>query len=146
MVYHRGDSWTVFRVGGLVNNDLKTVILPQGRDVAVDASLQKAERFAWNYHHFVEHVEAAAAWMNLPILWIEDSVWHEALGKNSRGTAADLILEAAEKWKWDPTTEEELAIEKKLAALYVKGIARPDRLYNKNAVAELRRHIEEGRY
>jgi len=89
----RGTVRKLFRVGGTVNRDLKLVILPIN-----DGIYQaKKEKTSWNSNHFVEHIMTAADWLQIPVLYIPASLWHEVMQMDYPVLAVKRILEAAEK-------------------------------------------------
>lgn len=123
----RGHCSQWFRVGGLVNKDLKLVILPSG-SVDEDEKPAFRTRTAWNYQHFCDHVMTAANWLGLPTMYIEAAVWHKVMRKESALQAGQAILAAVEKWSQadvEPFTRRAL--------------------YNPKLVEELQRHLNEGR-
>lgn len=112
----RGRCRKVFRVGGTVNQDLKAVVLPDNRHG--DITYKKAGKVAWNAAHFLEHIEAAASWLNIPILYIPTETWHEVMQMGNQVAAGQAILQAAEakERKPDPKAIAEVKrhVEKKL--------------------------------
>lgn len=112
----RGRCRKVFRVGGTVNQDLKAVVLPDNRHS--DLPYKKAGKSGWNAGHFLEHIEAAASWLNIPILYIPTDTWHEVMQMNNQLAAGQAILQAAEGKDRDP---------------------------NPAAIAEVKRHVERKR-
>ena len=80
----RGQCADVFRVGGLVNPDLKLVVLPYGTPGSkVNSAFREAGKVSWNYEHFVDHVSSAAVHLGLDRLHIEADLWHSAMQGNS---------------------------------------------------------------
>ena len=122
----RGQMRDVFRVGGLVNSDLNLVILPTGK-------WDGHKKSEWNYEHFVEHIHTAARHLGVPTLWIEASVWHEAMQGSNVKEAGSAILAAAAAWG-----------EKLAAATNEWDECRPNRLYTVALINELDRHLKEG--
>ena len=88
----RGRVRKVMRVGGAVNDDLKCVVLPNGR-----RTKERETENAWNYGHFVEHVQAAASWLNVPIIYIPADTWMQAMRTGSVREAGNAILAVVEK-------------------------------------------------
>lgn len=123
----RGHMRGVFRIGGLINTDLKAIVLPAGDSGSAGAKFDAAGKYGWNHHHFCEHVATAANWMKIPILTVEADVWHKAMSKGSSLSAAQMILEAAESYKAKAKGE----------SLYG--------YYTSAPLEELKRHVEEGR-
>ena len=111
-----------FRVGGTVNKYLNLVILPWGNDAAVYEEFSKAGQLAWNYQHFVEHVSVAASWLGIPILQVEDAVWHAAMRERYSKAAGTVIIAAADAYSRKPES------------------GRP-RLYKPSYIKELSRHL-----
>ena len=142
----RGKMRGVFRVGGLVNEDLDLVVIPSGELSTADKAAYKAAgEFGWNYSHFAEHISTAARWLDIPILLVEAAVWHEAMRESGTKAAAERIFTAAEKW----AEKQEKAVNSETGEItwdkfYKTGISRPDKLYAPAAVKELKRHIEQG--
>ena len=109
----RGRCRKVFRVGGSVNQDLRAVVLPDNR--GGDHTYKKAGKMGWNANHFVEHIEAAASWLGLPILYVPHDMWHDTMQMQNRLSAGQAILQAATAKDRDPDPK---------------------------AVAEVKRHVE----
>ena len=85
----RGRVRRVFRVGGSVNPDLKLVILPTSMGLEINKGKDKR---GWNAHHFIEHIEQAANWLHIPILWIKPDIWHHAFSQLSPPDAITCFL------------------------------------------------------
>lgn len=138
----RGQMSDIFRVGGLVNLDLQLVVLPYGRSDKVDRVFSGLERYGWNYQHFCDHVRTAAEWLDIPILSVESDLWHKVMQYDGATRAAEEFLDAAEAWK---TKWADGGSEKQKEKLYSMGLTSPGRLYSTEGVAELERHLREGR-
>lgn len=89
----RGRCRKVFRVGGLVNSDLKMVILPSGYR---NSQTKRDNPDAWNSGHFLDHVSTAAQWLHVPVLHVPADVWFDAMRSDIRD-AGEQILKAAEQ-------------------------------------------------
>jgi hypothetical protein len=86
----RGRCRKAFRVGGSVNPDLKLVVLPDGYQKTKDAPN------AWNSGHFLDHIQTAAAWLNVPVLFVPMDAWYAATQIDSiRIAGAELVKAAA---------------------------------------------------
>jgi len=83
----RGYCRKIFRVGGTVNKDLKLVILPMG------ALHTKKSKKGWNHEHFVEHIQQAADWLKIPVLYIPAELWHEVMSSKKTKDAALTLIE-----------------------------------------------------
>lgn len=92
----RGKVSEVFRVGGLVNHDLNLIVIPRGKKWGDPAPVQEAYRkvgyLGWNYHHFIDHIKQAAAYLDLPELPIPAELWHRLMqGQSARGSGEELL-------------------------------------------------------
>lgn len=139
----RGQMQEVFRVGGLVNDDLKLIVIPGGStkgEGKVNKIYAEVGPYGWNYSHFLDHVRVAAGYLEVPELRIETDFWHKVMQERSAGEAIKSILTEAEKWneKWGGEDRDE----EKLVLKYGYG-ARS--LYRPEPVAELLRHYKEGK-
>ena len=127
----RGHMRGIFRVGGLVNPDLKIVVLPAGDTGSASEKFDAAGKYGWNHRHFCEHVATAAMWIKIPILCIEGDLWHKAMSKGSTVNAAELIFEAATKARGEEAKEDPY--------IFRRGLYAPEE------IKELKRHMAEGR-
>jgi hypothetical protein len=73
----------VIRVGGLVNDSLKAIIIPHNYN-AFDPDKGKKEKgiFAWDYHHFFSHVIEAARWLGIPIISCDGEIYLKAVSSS----------------------------------------------------------------
>lgn len=83
----RGIMSKAIRVGGTVNMDLGVVVLPwvgfsEGVRIETD----------WNWQHYIQHVEEAAHWLEIPVLHVNLASWWENRGLESRGKLGKIFL------------------------------------------------------
>ena len=137
----RGQMRDIFRVGGLVNHDLSLVIVPGGRSEKVDRLYSEIEHYAWNYHHFIDHISTAAEHLGVPIMRIEPDLWHKVMSSPRATLAAEEILTAGEEWmkRFENPTDSRL---EKLSRM---GLRSPSSLYGEDHMKELARHLKSGR-
>ena len=88
----RGYCRKVFRVGGLVNDDLKLVVLPEDARRPTTGRGTK-DRDSWNAAHFIEHVQAAANWIGIPIIYLPVELWFSLMQQDNIGRTGKQILE-----------------------------------------------------
>ncbi|MGE3341558.1 MAG: hypothetical protein AB7J46_06715 [Candidatus Altimarinota bacterium] len=117
----RGRVRRVYRVGGTVNQKLKLVVLPDQRGCGI-SSYSASGKTAWNASHFVEHIEQAAAWLGVPVLWIPEQLWHEVMNGGGRKTAAEKILKYFDENPKDYHPSKELEILRKHLECLKSGI------------------------
>lgn len=121
----RGQMAPIMRVGGLVNEDLKLVILPFGPGPLSDETATTG----WNYSHFLQHVQEAASNLELDSLYVPSVLWHKVMRLRSAAKAADELLSAAETFAREGAGKE---------------LSKYSGVWDSDAVAELRRHRIEG--
>ena len=63
----RGVISGAMRVGGVVNDDLRLIILPEAGPYGAAKS--------WAWDHFKDHVVTAAHWLVIPILYVPWGIW-----------------------------------------------------------------------
>lgn len=111
----RGQMAPIMRVGGLVNTDLKLVVLPNGGS-EVGHGYE-----GWNHGHFCQHISEAAVNLGLNILWLPASDWHKVMRMRHIAQCGEAIITAAEKAAAEGETSKQAS-----------------------ALKELRRHLQEG--
>lgn len=88
-------SGTGMRVGGLINDDLKAVVIPQGFSGIISSEGKKvgaeAVRWFWNSSHFFTHIIEAAQWINLPVIMVPTKVYVEAIDSHRHKAVAKFI-------------------------------------------------------
>lgn len=121
----RGHVRKVMRVGGVVNEDLKVVVLPGST-----RGMNTKDRDGWNASHFVEHIRQAATWLNIPILTIPGDMWFTLMREDSLASMGKQALEYLQEQAKD---------EPKSSSRFV-------RVNDPKAVKELERHIRANGY
>ena len=81
----RGQMKNVTRVGGLVNDNLPMVIVPQDWKVV-------SEQGHFDSYHFLEHVMTAAQYLYIPIASLPGDWWRECVWMNRYGESARAFL------------------------------------------------------
>lgn len=64
-----------FRVGGLVNRQIPFIVLPNDNGVAAFGG-GKAK---FDYSHFLNHIQTAAQWLSIPIVFVQGETFKEAI-------------------------------------------------------------------
>jgi hypothetical protein len=88
----------VMRVGGLVNQHLGFVVLPDG-------GYSTAETKPFDIGHFLNHVQEAACWLGIPVVYVAQETFGLLLkrGYSSRAEVLKEVLKVADKgsfvWK-----------------------------------------------
>lgn len=74
----------VIRVGGLVNHDLKLILIPKWGIEKYSGTIPgwQKDHTSWNYDHFFEHVRSAAQALGVPELKIDAATWFDAMEKS----------------------------------------------------------------
>lgn len=109
----RGQMAPVMRVGGTVNKDLKLVVLPIGSHSKPSIQTAFSGSEAWNYGHFVEHIQEAAYNLGLEVLYLFSDDWHRIMRGRSIIEAMKEILETAPKVKTYDNSQQTLLAELK---------------------------------
>lgn len=73
----RGKMRNAIRVGGLVNQDLNLVIIPNG--YRLDQGDKPTKKFTFSGNHFFHHVAEAAAILGIPTIWLPSDEYTKAL-------------------------------------------------------------------
>jgi hypothetical protein len=109
----RGKVRKVMRVGGLVNQHLGMVVLPKHPHELMELpttlkGIEDVARVRWSPAHFLQHVAEAADWLSIPVLYIPNDVWMQAMHGGSARAAAKSILAAVPKSHDNQTLLDEL--------------------------------------
>lgn len=75
-----------FRVGGLVNRAIPFVTLPKDQGVAAFGGKAK-----FDFSHFLGHVQTAATWLNIPIVYVSGETFKDAIMSPGHTKALSVI-------------------------------------------------------